>query len=208
MHLMSKLFKLHDKNKFEVHVYAYDLLGIDQTKKELMENVDHYHDVKFLSDAEVALHARNENIDIAIDLKGFTLQTRIGIFAYRFAPIQISYLGYPGTTGANFIDYIIADEVVIPSQYRKFYTEKIIYMPDSYQINNDERIISEKTFSRSEFGLPEKSFVYCCFNQPYKITPNEFPIWMNILRSVPNSVLWLLQYNEKSKSQFKKTCRK
>ena len=203
MHLMSKLFKLHDKNKFEIHVYAYDLLGIDQTKKELMENVDHYHDVKFLSDAEVALQARNENIDIAIDLKGFTLQTRIGIFAYRFAPIQISYLGYPGTTGANFIDYIIADEVVIPSECRKFYSEKIIYMPDSYQINNDERVISEKNFSRSEFGLPEKSFVYCCFNQPYKITPNEFPIWMNILRSVPNSVLWLLQYNEKSKSNLK-----
>ena len=144
MHFDVKAFKLHDKNKFEIHVYAYDLLGIDQTKKELMENVDHYHDVKFLSDAEVALHARNENIDIAIDLKGFTLQTRIGIFAYRFAPIQISYLGYPGTTGANFIDYIIADEVVIPSECRKFYTEKIIYMPDSYQINNDERVISEK----------------------------------------------------------------
>ena len=163
-----------------------------------MDNVDYFHDVKFLSDAEVALHARQNKIDIAIDLKGFTLQTRIGIFAHRFAPIQISYLGYPGTTGASFIDYIIADKTVIPENLREFYTEKVIYMPDSYQVNNDERIISDKKFTRSEFGLPEEAFVFCCFNQPYKITPNEFPIWMNILRSVPNSVLWLLEYNESS----------
>lgn len=203
MHLMSKLFKLHDKSKFELHVYAYDLLGIDKTKQELMDDVDYYHDVKLMSDAEVALHARENKIDIAIDLKGFTLQTRIGIFAYRFAPIQISYLGYPGTTGADFIDYIIADEIVIPSDSRKFYTEKVIYMPGSYQVNNDARVISEKDYKKSDFNLPENSFVYCCFNQPYKITPNEFPIWMQILDSVPSSVLWLLKYNDISVKNLK-----
>ena len=204
MHLMSKLFKLHDKNKFEIHIYAYDLLATDKTKQELMDNVDYFHDVKLLSDPEVALHARENKIDIAIDLKGYTLQTRIGIFAHRFAPIQISYLGYPGTTGANFIDYIIADEMVIPNDLRKFYTEKIVYMPDSYQVNNDERIISDKNYTRSDFNLPDEAFVFCCFNQPYKITPNEFPIWMNILKSVPNSVLWLLQYNDSSKLNLQK----
>ena len=207
MHLISKLFKLHDKNKFEIHAYSYDMAGIDSTKQALMENVDFFHDIKFLSDAEVALHARKNKIDIAIDLKGYTLQTRIGIFAYRFAPIQISYLGYPGTTGADFIDYIIADEVVIPDKYRKYYSEKIIYMPDSYQVNNDERLISNKKFERSDFGLPENAFVFCCFNQPYKITPEEFPIWMNILSSVPNSVLWLLQYNEIAKDNLRKNAK-
>jgi len=170
-----------------------------------MDNVDHYHDVKYLSDAEVALHAKENKIDIAIDLKGFTLQTRIGIFAYRFAPIQISYLGYPGTTGADFIDYVIADEIVVPRESRKFYTEKIIYMPGSYQVNNDERVISNRAYKKSDFNLPENSFVYCCFNQPYKITPNEFPIWMNILGSVPNSVLWLLKYNDSSVKNLKNT---
>lgn len=198
MHLMSKLFKVHDKEKFEIHIYSYDLVAMDDTKRNLMNDVDYFHDVKLLSDAEVALHARKNKIDIAVDLKGFTFQTRIGIFAYKFAPIQISYLGYPGTLGAEFIDYIIADEVVIPQNLREFYSENIIYLPDSYQINNDERKISEKIFSRSDFNIPDDAFVYCSFNQPYKITPNEFPIWMNILKSVKNSVLWLIKYHESS----------
>ena len=110
------------------------------TKKQLKSEADYFHDVRYMSDADVALLAKNKGIDIAVDLKGFTLQSRLGIFSYKFAPIQISYLGYPGTLGAKFIDYMIADKVVLP-RFRKYYSENIIYLPDSYQVNDDDKNI-------------------------------------------------------------------
>ena len=203
MHLMKKLFKIHDKSEFEIHAFSYDMYGEDNTKKDLKKEVDFFHDVRYLSDADVALLAKNKEIDIALDLKGFTLQSRLGIFSYKFAPIQISYLGYPGTLGAKFMDYMIADDIVLPDQYRKYYTEKIIYLPNSYQVNDNDKLISNKGVTRKDFGISEDDFVFCSFNQPYKITPVEFNIWMKILKAVPNSVLWLMDYFEQSKVNLK-----
>ena len=128
--------------------------------------------------------SRDLEIDIAVDLKGFTQDSRTGIFALRAAPIQVNYLGYPGTMGAEYIDYLIADRMLIPESSRQFYTEKIVYLPDSYQVNDAKRRIAEKVFTRKECGLPETGFVFCCFNNNYKITPATFDGWMRILKQV------------------------
>jgi predicted O-linked N-acetylglucosamine transferase (SPINDLY family) len=134
-------------------------------------------------------------VDIAIDLKGFTHGERCGIFACRAAPIQVSYLGYPGTLAVNFMDYIIADRVVIPDESRQHYTEKVAYLPHSYQVNDAKRQISSRVYTRQELDLPERKFVFCCFNNNYKILPEVFSIWMRLLQRVEGSVLWLLEDN-------------
>ncbi|HEY4124081.1 MAG TPA: tetratricopeptide repeat protein, partial [Rhizomicrobium sp.] len=159
---------------------------------------DRFIDVREKSDAEVALLIRQMEIDIVIDLKGYTKDHRAGIFAHRPAPIQASYLGYPGTMGAPYIDYIIADPVVIPDEHRSYYTEKIAYLPDSYQCNDSPRQMADHRFTREEAGLPEIGFVFCCFNNNYKITPKIFALWMRLLAKVPGSVLWLLEDNPDS----------
>jgi predicted O-linked N-acetylglucosamine transferase (SPINDLY family) len=134
-------------------------------------------------------------IDIAVDLKGYTQGGRPGIFALRAAPIQISYLGYPGTMAADFMDYLIADASLIPKSLRRHYAEKIVYLPNSYQVNDRLRSIAEKVFQRSDCGLPDAGFVFCCFNNNYKITPAVFVCWMRILQRVAGSVLWLFEDN-------------
>jgi predicted O-linked N-acetylglucosamine transferase (SPINDLY family) len=134
-------------------------------------------------------------IDIAVDLKGFTKESRTDIFSFRAAPIQVNYLGYPGTMGAGYMDYIIADPTLIPEQSQQFYTEKIVYLPDSYQVNDAKRQIADKVFTRQELGLPTAGFVFCCFNNNYKITPGTFDCWMRILKRVEGSVLWLFDDN-------------
>ena len=134
-------------------------------------------------------------MDIAVDLKGYTLGARPGIFAERCAPIQVNYLGYPGTMGAPFMDYLVADKVLIPEDSRKQYSEKVIYMPSSYQVNDSKRKISDKVYTREEVGLPQAGFVFCCFNNNYKILPSTFDSWMRILEAVEGSVLWLLEDN-------------
>ena len=148
--------------------------------------------------------ARSLEIDIGVDLKGFTEDARTNIFAMRAAPIQVNYLGYPGTMGADYIDYLIADSTVIPASYRPHYTEKIVYLPNSYQPNDRKRQISDKMFTRSELGLPQEGFVFCCFNNNYKITPDVFDSWMRILEHVEGSVLWLLEDNEIAARNLKK----
>ena len=204
MRLMSKILTLHDRQKFEVFAYSYDLEKNDEMKTNLINSVDVFDDVSQMSDKDVALLARQDEIDIAIDLKGHTQNNRSGIFAYRAAPIQINYLGYPGTMGANFIDYLIADSTIIPEEYRNYYSEEIIYMPHSYQPTNNNRLISQKEMTRSGMGLPEDSFVFCCFNNSYKITSVEFDIWMNILKQVEGSVLWLLKTNKWAQANLRK----
>jgi predicted O-linked N-acetylglucosamine transferase (SPINDLY family) len=139
--------------------------------------------------------ARALEVDIAIDLKGFTQDSRPGIFALRAAPVQVNYLGYPGTMGAQYIDYLIADKTVIALSDQQYYTEKIVYLPDSYQVNDAKRQISSRVFTRQELGLPPTGFVYCCFNNNYKITPETFIRWMRILGQVQGSVLWLFEDN-------------
>lgn len=158
--------------------------------------VEVFHDVRQLSDRDIVELARSLDIDIAIDLKGYTQFARPGIFALRAAPLQISYLGYPGTLGLPAMDYLIADPRVIPDDHSQHYTEKIIYLPYCYQVNDSSREISDRWVSREEEGLPGDAFVFCCFNNNYKISSGEYDVWMRLLQRVDGSVLWLLQTNE------------
>ena len=195
MYLMARLFELHDRDRFEIHAYSYGPAKHDEMQQRVRGSVDVFHDVRALDDQAIAELARRDGLDIAIDLKGHTGEARLGIFARRAAPVQIAFLGYPGTTGAAFIDYLVADKVVIPDAERRHYSESIIYLPGSYQVNDDSRPISPRAITRAEAGLPEDAFVFCCFNNNYKITPVEFDIWMRLLGKVENSVLWLLKIN-------------
>jgi predicted O-linked N-acetylglucosamine transferase (SPINDLY family) len=203
MYLMAKVFEAHDPEKFELYAYSFGPDKNDEMRQRLIKAVHVFDDVKMMNDKDIALLAQQDKIDIAVDLKGFTKGSRTGIFAYRAAPVQINYLGYPGTMGANFIDYIIADKVVIPEKHEPSYNENIIHLPYSYQVNDNTRVISECSMTRIEMGLPEQGFVFCCFNQNYKISPTEFDIWMRLLRKVEGSVLWLLKSNKWSEDNLR-----
>lgn len=196
MYLMARLFELHDRSQFEIHAFSYGADAQDEMRARLIGAVDDFHEVADLDDRQIAALSNLRGIDIAIDLKGYTEDGRPGIFAHRAAPVQAAYLGYPGTMGADFIDYIIADDVTIPAEARNFYSETIAALPHSYQVNDDQRRISEAPVSRVECGLPEDGFVFCCFNNGYKISPDAFAIWMRLLREVEGSVLWLLRADE------------
>ncbi len=204
MYLMARLFELHDRDAFAIHAYSYGRVESDSMRRRIVAAVDEFHDVHHLTDREVAELCRSHEIDIAVDLKGYTQFSRLGIFSYRIAPVQISYLGYPGTTGAPFMDYVIADEVVIPEDQRIHYSENVIYLPPSYQVNDDARSISEKVPSRLDAGLPEEGFVFCCFNNNFKIGPREFDIWMRLLQQVNGSVLWLFSSSKTAEANLRK----
>jgi protein O-GlcNAc transferase len=199
--LIAGLFENHDRNNFELFAFSFVNVN-DEMRGRLLKSFDHFIDVETKTDLEVAKLARISLIDIAIDLSGFTSGSRTGVFSYRAAPIQINYLGYAGTLGSKYFDYIIADKVVIPFESRNFYSEHIIYLPNSYQVNDRLRIISDKKFTRLDFNLPQNSFIYCCFNNSYKILPVTFASWMRILNSVENSVLWLLEDNLSAKNNL------
>ena len=194
-YLMAELFERHDRSKFELFAFSFGPDKQDGMRQRLTQSFDQFIDVRFNSDKEVAEFSRMLGIDIAVDLKGSTKDHRFGIFSYRAAPVQISYIGYPGTMGADYIDYLIADKTVVPQEHQKHYSEKIIYLPDSYQVNDRKRVIADKTYTRQELGLPSDGFVFCCFNNNYKITPSVFDSWVRILKAVPNSVLWLFEDN-------------
>ena len=197
MYLISKIFEEHNKEKFEIYAYSYGpSKKNNEMRQKLIKSVDFFKNVRKMNDKDIALLARQDKIDIAVDLKGYTRDTRTGIFAYRAAPIQINYLGYPGTMGADFIDYIIADAVVIPDNIRNSYSEKIIYLPHTYQPNDNTRLISKKVITKNEMNLPNEGFIFCCFNNNYKITPTEFDIWMRLLIKIEGSVLWLIRSNK------------
>ena len=201
-YLMAKVIETHDRNFFEVYGYSIGPAKDDKMRHRLIKGFDVFDDVQDMSDQDVALLARQDQIDIAIDLTGYTQNSRSGIFAYRAAPMQINYLGYPGTMGANFIDYIIADPILIPSDSQKHYNEKIIQLPNSYMPTDNTRIFSERELTRLEMGLPEQGFVFCCFNNNYKISPTEFDVWMRLLLKVEGSVLWLRKSNKWSEGNF------
>ncbi len=194
-HLMAELLEQHDRSKFEVIGISFGASPDDTMRQRLSTAFDRFIDVHHQSDAEICALARSLEIDIAIDLKGFTGNARTGIFALRPAPVQVNYLGYPGTMGAPYMDYLIADPTLIPLEHQPYYTEKIAYLPDSYQVNDSHRQISARLYTRSEVGLPEAGFVFCCFNNNYKITPVVFDIWMQLLKQVEGSVLWLYEGN-------------
>lgn len=209
MYLMAKLFEEHDKSRFRISAYSYGPDNRDdEMRRRLLSAVDSFHDVRLSSDEEIARLARAEGLDIAIDLKGYTDNTKSGLFAFRAAPIQMNYLGYPGSMGAAFMDYIIADVVVIPEHYRQFYTEKVVLMPGSYQANDSDRKISDRIFTPEEVGLPPTGFVFCCFNNNYKITPAEFDIWMRLLGAVEDSVLWLFKVADEAETNLRREAQK
>ena len=201
-YLIAEMLELHDRERFEIHALSFGPNACDAMRQRCVNAVDHFHDVTKLSDQAIAKLARDLEIDIAIDLKGHTQDGRMGIFALRAAPIQISYLGYPGTSGADYMDYLVADPILIPDASQIFYTEKVIFLPNSYQANDSKRETSKKLFSKSELGLPEKGFIFCCFNASYKISPSTFDGWCRILKKVEASVLWLFEGNPKAKENL------
>ena len=173
-------------------------------RNRLEQSFDYFLDVEDKSDEEIAQLARELEIDIAIDLKGFTKESRPKIFMYGAAPIQISYLAFPGTMGLHCFDYVIADPILIPEKYQDGMIEKIIYMPNSYQVNDRSRQISPVIKSREELGLPASGFIFCCFNNNYKITPKVFDSWVRILQAVEGSVLWLYEDNPFAATNLKR----
>jgi len=200
--LMTRIWELHDKSQFEI--FAFDSgFGDNSEYRTRIETVfTEIHDISRLSDLEAAKLIRSKEIDILVNLNGYFGHVRQGIFSYKPAPIQVNYLGFPGTIGAPYMDYIIADHIVLPLESTEYYVEKIVYLPNSYQANDDRRMISQKIFSRIEFGLPENGFVFVCFNNNYKITPSTFDLWSRILEKVEKSVLWLLADNPIAKENL------
>ena len=204
MYLMANLFELHDKNKFEIYAYSFGPDDGSKIRKRVMKTFDKFFDVKLKTTKEIVQHSRELNLDIAVDLKGFTNNNRFDLFIERCAPIQISYLGFPGTTSSDCIDYLIADKIVIPEENKNYYSENIIYLPNSYQVNDSNPDLSEKIFSKKDFNLPENKFIFCCFNHNFKILPDMFEKWMKILKKVKDSVIWLLIDNETAQNNLKK----
>lgn len=191
-HLAAGLFERHDRSRFEITAIALGPRREGAMRQRLGAAFDRFVEAGDRSPLEIARLLREAEIDIAVDLMGYTLGGHPEIFALRPAPIQVAYLGQPATTGAPYIDYLIADAVAIPPEQRRHYTEQIVYLPDCYQVCDDRRTLATPTPSRAEAGLPETGFVFCCFNNHYKITPELFAIWMRLLRHTPGSVLWLL----------------
>lgn len=193
--LIAELFETHNRDRFEIYAFSFGVNTKDPMRLRIEKAFDKFINVQFHSDEEIAKLSRNIDIDIAVDLGGLTNETRPGIFALRAAPIQVNFIGYPGTMGAPYMDYIIADKHVVPEDIKANYTEKVVYLP-CFQPNDSKRKIAEKFFTRQELGLPETGFIFCSFSNNYKINPSIFSGWMRILQKVNNSRLLLLAESE------------
>lgn len=202
--LMAELFETHDRTQFECNAVSFGPAAADAMRGRLERSFDRFEDMRGVGSAGIAKWLRANEIDIAIDLKGLTGNSRPGIFAWRAAPLQVGYIGYPGTVGAPWLDYIIGDPVVTPVGHEAFYAEQIVRLPDSYQVNDSHRVIAAHTPTRFEAGLPASGFVFSCFNDNYKITPEVFAIWMRLLRQVEGSVLWLFQGNAEAAANLRR----
>jgi predicted O-linked N-acetylglucosamine transferase (SPINDLY family) len=202
--LVVELFEKHDRARFELVAFSFGPNVNDEMRQRLSAVFGNFIDVRDQSDRDVAALARRLEIDIAVDLNGFQKNSRTGIFTFRAAPIQVNYLAYPGTMGSNCIDYLIADPILIPTSSQRYFSEKIVYLPNSYQANDRKRRIADKALRRSEVGLPDDGFVFCCFNNNFKITPDVFEIWMRILKHVAGSVLWLFESNASVAANLRK----
>lgn len=189
--LMAELFERHDRSRFEVSAFAFGPDDNSAMRKRLVTAFDRFEDVRGLSDLELAKLLREREIDIAVDLNGHTHEARPGIFSHHPAPVQVNYLVYPGTTGASFMDYVLADRIVLPLDQQPHFSEKIVHLPGCYQANDATRILPPAP-SRAQAGLPPDAFVFCCFNNSWKIAAPVFDIWMRLLQQLPGSVLWLL----------------
>ena len=202
-YLTAGLYELHNREHFEVHAFSLGPDTNDEMNLRIKAGVDHFHDVRLMSHKEIALLARSLEIDIAVDLAGYTAKSRTDVFAMSAAPIQLSYIGFLGTMGADYYDYLIADPIMIPEKNQKDYSEKIVYLPN-FQVNDSKDSPPKITLTRKELGLPEKGFVFCCFNNTYKFTPFVFDSWCRILKQVDGSVLIIYVNNESSKANLVK----
>jgi protein O-GlcNAc transferase len=196
--LIRQILEQHDRDRFEVTAYSYGLYEGSPTRRRIEQAVDRFVEARDLSDRALAERIRGDGIDVLFDLKGYTLGARNGVLAFRPSPIQVNYLGFPGTLGAAFYDYIIGDPVVTPLAHAPDYSEAIAQMPACYQPNDRSRAIGPRP-TRSECGLPEQGFVFCSFNSPYKITPDLFELWCRLLQGVEHSVLWLYESNAQAR---------
>lgn len=194
-HLAAGLYEHHDRSRFELIAFAFGPNNNDGMRQRIAASFEEFIDADALDDRSVARLSREKEIDIAVDLGGYTEHCRPGVFARRAAPIQVNYLGYPGTMGASYMDYLLADSIVIAQEWRKHYSEKIVYLPHSYQANDNKRPEIKHIHTRADWRLPASGFVFCCFNNNFKITPDTFDSWMRILKAVDGSVLWLLKDN-------------
>ncbi len=203
-HLTAGLFEHHDKSRFEITALSFASEEDSATRDRIKRAFEHFIDVDEHSDQDVATLIRRNEIDIVVDLMGYTAQSRAGVLARRAAPIQVNYIGYSGTTGADYMDYILADSTIIPADHREYYTEKVVWLPDSYLVNDSRRAIADRTPTRRECGLPEDGFVYCCFNNSYKIAPEIFQLWMRLLTARDDSVLWLSEANPTAQANLRR----
>ena len=193
--LAAGLFERHDRRRFEVIGISYGRDDGSPMRRRLAAGFERFVDVRMKGDAEVAALLREMEVDIAVDMKGHTTDSRLGILAHRPAPVQASFLGFPGTTGADFIDYLFADRFVLPEAESRCYAEKVVWLPDCYQVNDATRRIAPPPLTRAAAGLPAEGFVFCSFNNSYKITTAVFDVWMRLLAQLPGSLLWLLEDN-------------
>jgi len=207
LHLISDVFKNHNKSEFKISGFNYGLKKDKMTHK-VSKYFHNFFDCENLSDEEIANLSQKNNIHIAVDLKGYTLNSRTGIFHNNPAPIKINYLGYPGTLGTKCYNYIIADKIVLPQKEIKNFTEEILYLPNCYQPNQLKIDVSQKNLTKKEVGLPEKNFIFGCLNNGYKITPLIFNSWMNILKTSEKSILWLLEISDEGKENLAKEASK
>jgi predicted O-linked N-acetylglucosamine transferase (SPINDLY family) len=205
--LTAGLFERHDRAKFEVYGVSYGPDDRSAMRRRLMQGFDRFVDVLPLSDAGAAASLRELEVDIAIDLQGHTTGARPGILAHRPAPVQAGYLGFPATTGADFIDYAIADAFVVPAEHQRYFSEQVVRLPDCFQVNDHHSVNPGRAPTRAEEGLPESGFVFCCFNNTYKLNPWIFDIWMRLLREIPGSVLWLREENQAAGENLRREAR-
>jgi len=200
-HLTAELYELHDRERFEIHAFYFGPEMEDEMNLRIKVGVDQFHDVRRMSYEDAAMLARSFEIDIAVDLGGFTQLARTGIFAMSVAPIQISYIGYLGTMGANYYDYLVADQTIIPEENQKYYSEKIAFL-QSYQVNDSTQSLPTTVLTREDIGIPETGFIFCCFNNAFKITPATFDSWARILKQVDGSVLIIYISRESAKTNL------
>lgn len=201
-HLMAGIFERHDKRRFETIAIS---LGVDdgsRLRARMLTCFDRFVDAKLMGSRQIAELMREMEVDVAVDLAGYTSDSRTDVFAHRPAPVQMNYLGYPGTLGTRFIDYIVADRYVIPPEHQRYYDERVLYLPHAYLPTDSGLQIAERTPTRAECGLPEQGVVFCSFNHDHKISPHMFALWMRLLQQVPGSVLWLASRNELSKANL------
>lgn len=201
-YLIAELFEKHDRSRYEINAFSFSQNDKSIIQKRIIKSFDKFNDITNLSDEEAAEFINKQEIDILVDLKGYTGQARTGIFCYKPAPIQVSYLGFPNTMAVDFMDYFITDKIASPDSLGSYFTEKLVFLPDSYQINDSKQQVPFLLPSKRDVGLPDNGFVFCSFNNNWKINPIIFEIWTRLLNKVPNSVLWLLRDNEISEKNL------